>query len=90
MFEIYLSNNSLKTLKRLDKRIVERIRKLLLNLETSPLPIRGYDIKKIIDAEDVYRVRISDYRVIYKIKWEKKEIDVIKIAKRDEKTYKKL
>ncbi|HJH26126.1 MAG TPA: hypothetical protein C5S37_04960 [Methanophagales archaeon] len=90
MFEIYLSNNSLKTLKRLDKRIVERIRKLLLNLETSPLPIREYDIKKITDAEDVYRVRISDYRVIYKIKWEKKEIDVIKIAKRDEKTYKKL
>ena len=90
MFEIYLSNNSLKTLKRLDKRIVERIRKLLLNLETSPLPIREYDIMKITDAEDVYRVRISDYRVIYKIKWEKKEIDVIKIAKRDEKTYKKL
>ena len=77
-------------LKRFNKGIVERIKKLLLNLETSPLPIRKYDIKKIIDTEDVYRVRISNYRVIYKIKWERKEIDVIKITKRDEMIYKKL
>lgn len=90
MFEIYLSNKSLKALERLNKGIVERIKKLLLNLETSPLPIRDYDIKKISGAENVYRARISTYRIVYRINWEKKEINVIKIAKRDEETYKRL
>ena len=90
MFAIYLSNNSLKALKRLDKRMVEQIRKLLLNLESSPLPIREYDIRKVRGAEDVYRARISEYRIIYRIEWGKKEINVMKIAKRDEKTYKRL
>ena len=65
MFEIYLSNKTLKALKKLDKGIVERLRKLLLNLETSPLPIREYDIKKISGIENVYRVRISEYRRNY-------------------------
>jgi len=46
MFEVYLSNNLLKALKKL--------------------------------------------RIIYKVEWEKKEINVIKIARRDEKTYKRL
>jgi len=90
MFEIYLSNISLKALKRLDKGLVEQIRTLLLNLETSPLPIKGYDVRKIRGAEDIYRVRISEYRSVYKIEWEMREINVIKITKRDENTYKRL
>jgi mRNA interferase RelE/StbE len=90
MFEIYLSNMSLKALKRLDKGLVEQIRTLLLNLETSPLPIKGYDVRKIRGAEDIYRVRISEYRIVYKIEWEIREINVIKITERDENTYKRL
>lgn len=82
MFEVYLSSQSLKTLRRLDKRIAGRIKNFLLNLRTSPLPVREYDLKKISGVQDVYRVRISSYRIIYKIDWGKKEINVIKIARR--------
>ena len=67
MFEVYLSSQSLKTLRRLDKRITERIKEFLSNLKTSPLPVREYDLKKISGAQDVYRVRLSSYRIIYKI-----------------------
>ncbi len=59
MFEIYLSNAALKALKDLDKRIVEKAKKALLALKTSPLPIKEYDIKKVEGAEDIYRLRIS-------------------------------
>jgi mRNA interferase RelE/StbE len=87
MFEIFLSNAALKALKNLDKRIAGRTKKALLTLKTSPLPIKEYDIKKIEGAEDFYRLRISRYRIVYRIDWGKKEINVIKIDKRDEKTY---
>jgi len=68
MFEIYLSNKSLKTLRKLEDEIRGRRKDLLLTLKTSPLPIKEYDIKKISGAEDVYRIRLSTYRIIYKIK----------------------
>ena len=90
MFEVYLSGKSVKTLRRLDKQIVERVKKFLSNLKTSPLPVNEYDLKKISGMHDVYMVRISRYRIIYKIDWENKEINVIKIARRSEVTYKKL
>lgn len=48
MFEVDLSNESLKILKKLDKKAAEKIKELLLCLKTSPLPIREYDIKKVI------------------------------------------
>ncbi len=87
MFEVYLSNAALKALKNLDKRIVEKAKKALLTLKISPLPIKEYDIKKVVGADDIYRLRISRYRVIYGIDWDRKEINVIKIDKKEEKTY---
>ena len=87
MFEIYLSNAALKALKNLNKRIVENATKALLALKSSQLPIKEYDIKKVEGADDIYRLRISKYRIVYRIDWEKKESNVIKIDKRDEKTY---
>jgi len=86
-FKVYLSKNSLKTLKKLEKENRERIKKILLILRLSPLPVKYYDLKKIATLEKFYRIRVSDYRIIYKVNWETKEINVIKISKRDEKTY---
>lgn len=87
MFEIFLSNASKKALKNLDKQIVEKVKKALLTLRISPLPIKEYNIKKIAGEEDTYRMRISRYRIVYDIDWSDKVITVIKIDKRDEKTY---
>ncbi|CAG0980697.1 MAG: type II toxin-antitoxin system RelE/ParE family toxin [Candidatus Methanoperedens sp.] len=87
MFEIFLSNAAKKALMNLDKRIAERAKKALLTLKTSPLPIKEYDIKQLVGEEDTYRLRISRYRIVYDIDWNNKTITVIKIDKRDEKTY---
>lgn len=67
---------------------LERVKNLLLTLKINPLPVKEFDIKKIKNVSDTYRVRISRYRIIYKIRWDSKEIYVIEIALRDEKTYK--
>lgn len=87
MFEIFLSNASKKALKNLDKRIVEKIKKALLDLKNSPLPVKEYDLKKLAGEQDTYRLRISKYRIVYDIDWSNRVITVIKIEKKDEKTY---
>jgi mRNA interferase RelE/StbE len=60
-----------------------RIVKAVLALADDPHP-RG--CRKLFD--DIYRIRVSDYRVIYKIDDERKEIVVGKVARRREDTYK--
>ncbi len=87
MFEVFLSNIALKSLKKLNARTVQKSKKALVSLKSSPIPINEYDIKKIEGAEDTYRLRIGRYRIIYKIDWDRKEIYVLKIDIRDEKTY---
>jgi len=87
MFEIYLSNAALKALKDFDTRIAEKAKKAILTLKISPLPIKEYDIKKVEGTDDIYRIRISRHRIVYRIDWSKKEINIIKIDKRNEKTY---
>lgn len=59
-----------------------RIVAKLLALEGDPRP---QGCRKLFD--DIYRVRVGDYRVIYKIDDEDKEIVVGKIARRREDTY---
>jgi mRNA-degrading endonuclease RelE of RelBE toxin-antitoxin system len=87
LFKVYLSRNSLKSLKRLEKEKRERIKKILLVLRTTPVPVKYCDVRKIATLEEFYRIRVSDHRIIYKINWDTGEIDVVKISKRDEKTY---
>ncbi len=87
MFEIFLSNAAKKALQNLDKQIAGKVKKTLLTLKTYPLPIKEYDIKKVAGEEDTYRIRISRYRIVYDIDWNNKTIIVIKIDKKDEKTY---
>ncbi len=88
MFEVFLSNIALKSLKKFDARTVQKSKKALIFLKSSPIPINEYGIKKIEGAEDTYRLRIGKYRIIYKIEWDRKEIYVLKIDIRNEKTYK--
>jgi mRNA interferase RelE/StbE len=59
-----------------------RIVKAMLALEDDPRP-RG--CRKLFD--DIYRIRVGDYRVIYKIDDEHKEVVVGKVACRREDTY---
>jgi mRNA-degrading endonuclease RelE of RelBE toxin-antitoxin system len=69
MFDVYLSRGALRNLRNIKGNPVGKIKGLLLKLETNPLPARDFDIRKIKNVSDTYRVRISQYRIIYKIRW---------------------
>jgi mRNA-degrading endonuclease RelE of RelBE toxin-antitoxin system len=87
MFNVYLSRKALESLKNIRNKPLERIKNLLLRLKTNPVPAKEFDIRKIKNIPDTYRVRISRYRIIYRIMWDTNEVYVIKIAGRNEKTY---
>ncbi|VVB89346.1 ParE toxin of type II toxin-antitoxin system, parDE [uncultured archaeon] len=87
MFEIFLNNASKKALKNLDKRIVKKVKKALIDLKNSPVPVKKYDTKKVSGEQDTYRLRISKYRIVYDIDWSNRAINILKIEKKDEKTY---
>lgn len=51
--------------------------------------MKSLDVKTLKGYPDLYRVRVGDYRIIFKLQADKKP-RVIYIAKRNEKTYKGL
>jgi mRNA interferase RelE/StbE len=87
MFDVFLGREAEKTLGKIDKKLSVRIKQALLTLKLTPLPVKEYNLKKISGTDNIYRIRISDYRIIYAIYWDKKEINVIRIARRDDRTY---
>lgn len=75
-----------KFLKRLsykELRVIEKTLQLLMQRKVS-----GLDIKKLVGYKDVYRVRVSDIRIIFLDT--PKGIEVLQISHRSDTTYKGL
>ena len=61
--------------------------KAILNLEVNPRP-RGYD--KVEGQEEVYRIWVGrDWRVLYSINAERKELIIEAVRKKHEGTYRR-
>lgn len=73
-----------KALRKLSGEERERIKAILLNLQTSRLA--GLDIKKLKGRNDIFRARKGDWRIIYR--QTAKGMFILAIERRSEKTYK--
>ncbi len=79
-FDIYFGSSVTKFLKKADAILYQRIAEKLQALSNNPFP---QDAKRVRGhKEKVFRVRIGDFRVLYIISLEKKEVLVINIDKR--------
>ncbi|MCL5011711.1 MAG: type II toxin-antitoxin system RelE/ParE family toxin [Candidatus Marsarchaeota archaeon] len=87
MFSVKLSNKAEKQTLKLEPSIRSRVDELFTILESKPIPTADYDLKKIKGEENTYRIRLSSYRVLYKLFWDEKIIRVIKVEKRSDNTY---
>ena len=78
-FDVSYSSRSRKFLKKVDKilakRLVEKIEKLMEN------PII-HDTKTVEGSKGLFRIRVGDYRILYKVDYSNNLIGVIKIDKR--------
>ena len=81
MFAVYLSSNAERFLKRSPKDLRERIFQKIKNLSEDQFPsdskrVRGRD-------EKIFRIRVGDYRVQYVVFYDKKEVLISDIDKRE-------
>lgn len=76
-----------KFLKGLNKKEKEAFLLLMTQLNKDFSRVPG--IKKLSVLKDCYRVRLGKYRIIFKV-FEGRKTEIIKISKRDERTYKDL
>jgi mRNA interferase RelE/StbE len=81
MYEIEIAPAAERALKKLPADIQRRIIKGILKLEVNPRPS---GVKKLSGEEDLYRVRIGDYRVIYQIRDGELIVLVVRVAHRRE------
>ena len=81
-FEIFYDTQPLDVLKKLDKYLAKRIADKLdaLLLPDNPVP---HSAKAIVGEHGVFRVRIGDYRALYRVDYRMEKIVVFKIDKRN-------
>jgi len=65
-----------KSDRHITKRIMDKIDALLIN---HPIP---RDAKPIVGEHGVFRIRIGDYRALYRVNYQENKVIVIKINKR--------
>lgn len=83
MYKIVVHKGVAKKLRAIAKAHLNKFALLLEILELNPLPWRDFDLKKIKGAENIYRVRIGDHRIIYFIEKGKKTIHILKFEIRE-------
>ena len=65
MYELFLENNVIKFLSKLNKDLSKRIFDKIETLRINPTPP---DSKRLVNVKDkVFRIRVGDYRVLYRI-----------------------
>jgi mRNA interferase RelE/StbE len=82
-YEILLRRRAEKQLDRVPYADHPRIVKAIKALDEDPRP---HGCQKLVD--DIYRIRVGDWRVVYKIDDGRQEIVIGKVARRREDTYK--
>ncbi len=90
LFEVIASKKILKQIKPINKKLKLKILDLLFKLKSTPVPIEEFNITKITGSEKTYRIKIQQIRIIYDIHWNQKKIEILKIDKRKNRTYKKI
>ena len=90
MYKIVVHKEVAKKLKTgtVKKAYLNKFALLLETLKANIIPWRDFDLKKIEGVEDIYRVRIGVYRIIYFIEKEKERIHILKFERRN-KVYKR-
>jgi mRNA interferase RelE/StbE len=81
MFDITLDKQADKFLRKCEQNLFDRIVKKMEELRINPVPhnskrVQGYN-------EPTFRIRIGDYRTLYRVNHEEKRIVVVKINKRE-------
>ena len=83
-YKVQIEKSALKQLSKIEKRIQIKIAAKIDELAENPRP---YGSKKLVDKDGTCRVKVSGYRILYDISDKVLIVNIISIAKRNERTY---
>ena len=83
-YEVVFAANVAKQLRRIDRKWQLKIVAAAESLGDNPRPF-GY--KKLVDEGGLYRIKVGDYRIIYEVQDNVLLVSVLRVAKRNERTY---
>lgn len=83
-YKIQIEKSALKALDKIEKKTQTKIRQKISELAHSPRP---FGSKKLVDRDELIRIKVNNYRIIYKIFDGILIVSVLRIAKRNERTY---
>jgi mRNA interferase RelE/StbE len=78
MYEVKLSNKAIKVLDKIDFQMVKKLFDKMNNLKKEPKPIGCIKLK----GENAYRIRIGDFRIIYEVIEDSKQVLIFKVEHR--------
>jgi mRNA interferase RelE/StbE len=80
-YAITFARSARKELEKLDPENVKRIFPIIEALSQNPRPLR---CKKLSGLQNLWRIRIGDYRLIYQLSDKQKIVDIVAIRHRRE------
>ncbi len=87
-FSVFLSRRARKGLERAPKPYKSRLVPFIETLRTNPVPKDGYDVTKLSGSDSTYRGRLGPYRVLYRVGWTEKQVKVLDVDLKKDRTYK--
>lgn len=81
LYKISLKKSVDKDLRKIDKKEIPKVLQVIESLEQDPFPIGS---RKLVGSNYTYRVRVGDYRVVYFVASQAKEIVIQRVAHRKE------
>ncbi len=79
-YSVYTTSRADRQLERLDSEVRDRILAVILALGDDPHPVGSTKLK----GRDGYRIRVGDYRALYLVDEENREVTVYRVAHRRE------
>ena len=79
-YRVTISKSAIKILEKLNEPYYSQLKRAIYNLAINPRP-KGY---KKLAGRNGYRVRVSDYRIIYEIQDDVLVVDVVALGHRKE------
>lgn len=78
-YSIEWKSSAAGELKKLDKAVFRKVLELVESLSANPRPV---GVRKLAGAENTYRVRCGDYRIVYTIQDRKLVVEIIRVGHR--------
>ena len=78
-YKIEWKNSAYKELQKLPHPIITRVVAAVSELSNEPFP---HGVKKLVGSEFSYRIRVGDYRVVYKVFENRLIIEIVRVRHR--------